>query len=189
MPLLALLWGARAHAQEPTPSPGPPPSPSVEALGIRWTFFGELVVNANYNSRTMVVGSIPGFVQILSTATTGQFNVSPANTFLGVTAMPPRLGSVQLEAKFDMDLRSNAPYLNENAFLPLVRDLYLAASWSRLRLLAGQAADVISPRAAATLDFYPLSFIPGDIGDYRPQVRIEWRQPISDVFEMSFQTA
>src|SRR5262249_59892841 len=134
---------------------------------------GELVLNANYNTHTMVVGSIPGFVQIRSSATTSQFNVSPGNTYLAVSAAPPRIGPVQLEAKFDMDFRSNAPYLNENAFLPLVRDLYLQASWSRLRLLAGQASDIISPRSSASLNFYPLSFIPGDIGDYRPQFRAE----------------
>ncbi|HZX43818.1 MAG TPA: hypothetical protein VFE93_18410 [Myxococcaceae bacterium] len=130
----------------------------MEALGIRWSFSGELVVNANYNTSTMVVGSIPGFVQIRSPATTGQFNVSPGNTFLAVSAQPPKLGEVQLQARFDMDFRSNAPYLNENAFLPLVRDLYLEATWSRLRVLAGQASDIISPRASATLNFYPLSF-------------------------------
>ena len=193
-----LLCATSSLAQAPAPPPdaalpavAPPgtASPSVEALGLRWSFFGELVVNANYNSATMVVGSIPGFVEIRSAATTGQFNVSPGNTFLGVTATPPMLGPVQLQAKFDMDFRSNAPYLNENAFLPLVRDLYLEASWSRLRLLAGQASDIISPRAAATLNFYPLSFMPGDIGDYRPQLRVEWRQPVSEVVELSFQTA
>jgi hypothetical protein len=42
----------------------------VESLGVRWTFSGELVLNANYNSHTMVVGSIPGFVQIRPPATT-----------------------------------------------------------------------------------------------------------------------
>lgn len=195
--LVALLCATPSLAQAPAPPPAVPPpavpppasSPSVEALGIRWSFFGELVVNANYNSATMVVGSIPGFVQIHSAATTGQFNISPGNTFLGVSATPPRLGAVQLQAKIDMDFRSNAPYLNENAYLPLLRDLYLEASWSRLRLLAGQASDIISPRAAATLNFYPLSFIPGDIGDYRPQLRVEWRQPVSDIVELSFQTA
>ena len=161
----------------------------METLGIRWTFFGELVLNANYNTHTMVVGSIPGFVQIRSAATTSQFNVSPGNTYLGVSALPPRFGPVQLEAKFDMDFRSNAPYLNENAFLPLVRDLYLQATWTRLRLLIGQASDVLSPRAATTLNFYPLSFIPGDIGDYRPQIRVEWRQPVHEFFEIAFQGA
>jgi len=195
MPLLALVWATFALAQEavpppaPAPSPGPPPSPSLDALGIRWTFFGELVVNASYNTKTMVVGSIPGFVQIPSPATTGQFNVSPGNTFLGVNATPPKFGPVQVQAKFDMDFRSNAPYLNENAFLPLVRDLYIEAVWSQFRMLAGQASDVISPRSAASLNFYPLSFIPGDIGDYRPQIRLEWRQPMGDLFEMTFQTA
>jgi hypothetical protein len=206
--LLVLLWAASPLAQSSAPSPaasagapaaasstapGTPaasaPAISVEALGIRWSFSGELVVNANYNTSTMVVGSIPGFVQIRSPATTGQFNVSPGNTFLAVSAQPPKLGEVQLQARFDMDFRSNAPYLNENAFLPLVRDLYLEATWSRLRVLAGQASDIISPRASATLNFYPLSFIPGDIGDYRPQVRLEWRQPVSDFVELSFQTA
>ena len=187
--LLLLLRAAAALAQETPPPAGPPASPSVQGLGLRWTFFGELVLNANYNTHTMVVGSIPGFVQIRSSATTAQFNVSPGNTYLGVTAAPPRFGPVQLEAKFDMDFRSNAPYLNENAFLPLVRDLYLQATWSRLSILIGQASDVISPRAATTLNFYPLSFIPGDIGDYRPQIRVEWRQPVSDLFEIAFQGA
>ena len=187
--LLLLLRAAAALAQETPPPAGPPASPSVQGLGLRWTFFGELVLNANYNTHTMVVGSIPGFVQIRSSATTSQFNVSPGNTYLGVTAAPPRFGPVQLEAKFDMDFRSNAPYLNENAFLPLVRDLYLQATWSRLSILIGQASDVISPRASATLNFYPLSFIPGDIGDYRPQIRVEWRQPVSDLFEIAFQGA
>ncbi|MGZ3480367.1 MAG: hypothetical protein ACXU81_08460, partial [Myxococcaceae bacterium] len=184
-----LVWAAPALAAElPAASP-PPDSPSVRALGIRWTFFGELVVNADLNTATMVVGSIPSFVQIPSAATTAQFNVSPGNTLLGVVAAPPRMGPVQLQAKFDMDFRSNAPYLNENAYLPLVRDLYLEATWTRLRLLAGQASDIISPRASTTLNFYPLSFIPGDIGDYRPQVRMEWYQPITDVFAMTFQGA
>ena len=187
--LLLLLRAAAALAQETPPPAGPPASPSVQGLGLRWTFFGELVLNANYNTHTMVVGSIPGFVQIRSSATTAQFNVSPGNTYLGVTAAPPRFGPVQLEAKFDMDFRSNAPYLNENAFLPLVRDLYLQATWSRLSILIGQASDVISPRASTTLNFYPLSFIPGDIGDYRPQIRVEWRQPVSDLFEIAFQGA
>ena len=187
--LLLLLRAAAALAQETPPPAGPPASPSVQGLGLRWTFFGELVLSANYNTHTMVVGSIPGFVQIRSSATTAQFNVSPGNTYLGVTAAPPRFGPVQLEAKFDMDFRSNAPYLNENAFLPLVRDLYLQATWSRLSILIGQASDVISPRAATTLNFYPLSFIPGDIGDYRPQIRVEWRQPVSDLFEIAFQGA
>ena len=183
--MLLLLGVPAALAQEAPP----PASPSVETLGVRWTFSGELVLNANYNSHTMVVGSIPGFVQIRSAATTSQFNVSPGNTFLGVTATPPRFGPVQLQARFDMDFRSNAPYLNENAFLPLVRNLYLEVTWSRLRLLIGQAADVLSPRASATLNFYPLSFLPGDIGDYRPQIRAEWRHPFSDVFEIDVQTA
>jgi hypothetical protein len=187
--LLFLLRAALALGQETPPPAGSPPSPSVETLGVRWTFFGELVLNTNYNTHTMVVGSIPGFVQVRSAATTAQFNVSPGNTFIGVSATPPRFGDVQLRAKLDMDFRSNAPYLNENAFLPLVRDLYLEASWSRLRILGGQASDVLSPRAAASLNFYPLSFIPGDIGDYRPQIRVEWRQPVSDVFEVDFQTA
>ena len=187
--LLFLLRATAALGQETPPPAGPPASPTVEAVGVRWTFFGELVLNANYNTSTMVVGSIPGFVQIRSAATTGQFNVSPGNTFIGVNATPPRFGPVQLDAKFDMDFRSNAPYLNENAFLPLVRDLYLQVTWSRLRILGGQAQDVISPRAAASLNFYPLSFIPGDIGDYRPQIRLEWRQPVSDIFEIAFQTA
>jgi len=172
-----------------TPAGEIPDHPSATALGIRWDFFGELVVNTNYNTSTMVVGSIPGFVQIRSAATTGQFNVSPGNTFLGASATPPRLGPLQLQAKFDMDFRSNAPYLNENAFLPLVRDLYLEATWSHLRLLAGQAADIISPRSSATLNFYPLSFIPGDIGDYRPQFRIEWHQPVVEWMEITAQAA
>jgi len=184
-----LLWASPALAAElPAASP-PPGSPSVLALGIRWTFFGELVVNADFNTATMVVGSIPSFVQIPSAATTTQFNVSPGNTFLGVVAAPPRMGPVQLQAKFDMDFRSNAPYLNENAYLPLVRDLYLEATWIRLRLLAGQASDIISPRASTTLNFYPLSFVPGDIGDYRPQVRVEWYQPVTNQFAMTFQGA
>ncbi|HEY3585649.1 MAG TPA: hypothetical protein VGK85_00785, partial [Myxococcaceae bacterium] len=186
---MLLIRAASALAQETPPAAGPPASRSVQGLGINWTFFGELIVNANYNTHTMVVGSIPGFVQIRSAATTSQFNVSPGNTYLGVTATPPRFGEVQLQAKFDMDFRSNAPYLNENAFLPLVRDLYLEATWSRLRILGGQASDVISPRSAATLNFYPLSFIPGDIGDYRPQIRVEWRQPVTDTFEVDLQTA
>ena len=190
MRLSLLLWAGPSLAIVEPPNLGPQPgSPSAKALGIQWTFFGELVVNADYNTATMVVGSIPSFVQIRSPATTAQFNVSPGNTFLGVVATAPRLGGMQLEAKFDMDFRSNAPYLNENAFLPLVRDLYLQASWARLRVLAGQASDIISPRASTTLNFYPLSYIPGDIGDYRPQVRVEWYQSISDGFAMNFQGA
>ncbi|HZX43617.1 MAG TPA: hypothetical protein VFE93_17395, partial [Myxococcaceae bacterium] len=66
--LLVLLWAAPSLAQAPTPSRAAAPSTttpsaaSVEALGIRWSFSGELVINANFNSATMVVGSIPGFV-------------------------------------------------------------------------------------------------------------------------------
>lgn len=186
-----VLVACAARAQAPSvPVPrieSEPAHPEVQALGLHWTFSGQLVMNANYNTSTMVVGSIPAFAQLKSDSTTGQFNISPGNTFLQVSATPPPLGSVQLNAQYSMDFRSNAPYLNENAFLPLVRDLYLELRWSRLRALVGQAGDIISPRSSASLNFYPLSFIPGDIGDYRPQLRLEWRQPVTEIFEVVFQ--
>jgi hypothetical protein len=52
-----------AHAQEGAPPPAAAESghPSIQALGIHWAFSGQLVVNANYSSSTMVVGSIPAF--------------------------------------------------------------------------------------------------------------------------------
>jgi hypothetical protein len=180
--------GRRSRSARRTPPPaGPPQSPRWRTLGVRWTFFGELVVNTNYNTHTMVVGSIPASCRSAPRRHRAVQRLA-GNTFLGVSATPPRFGDVQLQAKFDMDFRSNAPYLNENAFLP-----WSATSTSRrlvrLRILGGQASDVLSPRAAASLNFYPLSFIPGDIGDYRPQIRVEWRQPVSDVFEIDFQTA
>jgi len=186
---VVVLVACAARAEQPPISHGETEAahPEVQALGLHWTFSGQLVVNANYNSTTMVVGSIPAFVQLKSDSTTGQFNISPGNTFLQVSATPPPLGTVQLSAQYSMDFRSNAPYLNENAFLPLVRDLYLELRWSRLRALVGQTSDVISPRASASLNFYPLSFIPGDIGDYRPQLRLEWRQPVTEIFEVVFQ--
>jgi hypothetical protein len=166
-----------------------PKNAAWDKNGVKIIPYGVLVANVNYNSSALVPGSIAGFALFDLPRKTDQFNISPGNTYLGVDIKWPKIGDWEINGKVDFNLRGPTPLKVDNVFAPLFVNIYGEARTERYRLLAGQTVDVIFPVFANTLNGYPFSFLPGDLGFVRPQVRFETFQPINDDLTFIFQGA
>jgi hypothetical protein len=173
-------------------APAAPPAPYAawDKDGVKVIPFGILIANVNYNTSALDTGSIVGFARPGIPANLPQFDISPGNTFLGVDIKWPKIGEWEINGKVDFDLRGPTPLRSvDNIFAPLFIDVYGEAKTERYRLLAGQSTDLVSPLISNSLNTYPYSFLPGKLGFFRPQVRFETYQPISDNFTFIYQGA
>jgi hypothetical protein len=169
--------------------PAPPPYAAWDKGGVKIIPYGILIANLNYNSSALAPGSFAGFAFPNTPDGAAQFNISPGNTYLGVDIKGPKIGEWEINGKVDFDLRGPTPLRVNNIFAPLFINLYGEARTERYRILAGQAPDIISPLFSNSLNIYPAGFQPGRLGFFRPQVRFETYQPISDDFTFTFQGA
>src|SRR5262245_47928275 len=171
------------------PATTPPPYAAWEKGGVKIIPFGILIANVNYNSSSLDTGSIVGFVFPDLPFNTPQFNISPGNTFLGADIKWPKIGEWEINGKVDFDLRGPTPLRANNIFAPLFIHVYGEAKTERYRIMAGQSEDLVSPLISNSLNAYPFSYLPGTLGFFRPQVRFETYQPISDDFTFIFKGA
>ncbi|MGH9855064.1 MAG: hypothetical protein ACREBD_34975, partial [Blastocatellia bacterium] len=179
-------------APQPTQTNQPPAPPQFAAWdkdGVKIIPFGILVANVNYNTSGLAPGSVGFFALPDLPIDTAQFNISPGNTYLGVELKWPKIGKWEINGKVDFNLRGADPLAANNIFQPQFFNIYGEAKTERVRLLAGQAQDVVSPLFPNTLNQYPIRYIPGSLGYFRPQVRLETYQPISDNFTFIFRGA
>src|SRR5262249_53288858 len=167
----------------------PPPYAAWEKDGVKIIPFGILIANVNYNSSGLDTGSIVGFALPGIPTTVNQFNISPGNTYLGVDINWPKIGKWEINGKVDLDLRGPTPLRSNNIFAPLFIHVYGEAKTERYRILAGQAEDLVSPIYSNSLNTYLFSYLSGKLGFFRPQVRFETYQPISDDFTFIFKGA
>src|SRR5262249_48291438 len=182
----------QAQANRPTRTAGPaPPAPYAawEKDGVKIIPYGILIANVNYNTSGLDTGSIVGFAEPNLPINPAQFNISPGNTYLGVDIKWPKIGKWEINGKVDLDLRGPTPLRSNNIFAPLFIHVYGEAKTERYRFLAGQSEDLVSPLYSNSLNTYPFSYLPGKLGFFRPQVRFETYQPISDNFTFIFQGA
>ena len=177
------------RATRKAPAPAPAPYAAWEKDGVKIIPFGILIANINYNSSGLDPGSIVGFALPGIPTTANQFNISPGNTLLGVDIKWPKIGKWEINGKVDLDLRGPTPLRSNNIFAPLFIHVYGEAKTERYRILAGQAEDLVSPIYSNSLNTYPFSYLPGKLGFFRPQVRFETYQPISDDFTFIFKGA
>lgn len=166
------------------------PSAAWDKGGVKIIPYGILIANINYNSSALDTGSIAGFAFPGIPANPAQFNISPGNTYLGVDIKWPKIGKWEINGKVDFDLRGPTPVRGtNNIFAPLFINLYGEARTERYRIMAGQAPDLVSPLISNSLNIYPVGYLPGKLGFFRPQARFETYQPISDNFTFIFQGA
>ncbi|MGH9938835.1 MAG: hypothetical protein ACREAM_21550 [Blastocatellia bacterium] len=173
-------------AQAPTP---PPPYAAWDKDGVKIIPFGILIANVNYNSSALVPGSWAAFALPKLLPDQDQFNVSPGNTYLGIDFKWPKIGEWEINGKVDFNLRGAAPLTANNIFAPQFIHVYGEARTERYRILAGQTEDVVAPLIPNTLNQYPITFMPGSLGYFRPQARFDTYQPIGDNFTFIFQGA
>jgi hypothetical protein len=167
----------------------PAPYAAWDKDGVKIIPYGILITNVNYNSSALVPGSFGGFALPDIPVTNPQFNISPGNTYLGVDIKWPKIGDWEINGKVDFDLRGPTPLRVNNIFAPLFINIYGEAKTERYRILAGQTTDIISPTFSNSLNVFPAGFQPGRLGFFRPQVRFETYQPISDDYTFIFQGA
>ncbi|MGH9766378.1 MAG: hypothetical protein ACREAB_03005 [Blastocatellia bacterium] len=167
----------------------PPPSAAWDKDGVKIIPYGILIANVNYNTSALVPGSWSAFATPDVLPDTDQFNVSPGNTYLGVDVKWPKIGQWEINGKVDFNLRGTLPLTANNIFQLQFVHIYGEARTERYRVLAGQTEDVVAPLIPNTLNQYPITFIPGSLGYFRPQVRFETFQPVSDNFTLIFQGA
>jgi len=170
-------------------APSPPPYAAWDKDGVKIIPYGILITNVNYNSSALVPGSFGGFALPDIRIVTPQFNISPGNTYLGVDIKWPKIGKWEINGKVDFDLRGPTPLRVNNIFAPLFINIYGEAKTERYRILAGQSTDLLSPTLSNSLNVYPAGFQTGRLGFFRPQVRFETYQPISDDFTFIYQGA
>src|SRR5215475_769999 len=167
----------------------PAPYAAWDKDGVKIIPYGTLITNVNYNSSALVPGSFGGFALPDTPVNNPQFNISPGNTYLGADIKWPKIGDWEINGKVDFDLRGPTPLRVNNIFAPLFINIYGEAKTERYRILAGQTTDIISPTFSNSLNVYPAGFQPGRLGFFRPQVRFETYQPISDDYTFIFQGA
>ena len=167
----------------------PPRFAAWDKDGVKIIPFGILVANVNYNSSALLPGSWSSFALPDLLPDQDQFNVSPGNTYLGLDIKWPKIGKWEISGKVDFNLRGADPLETNNIFAPQFIHVYGEARTERYRILAGQTEDVVAPLFPNSLNQYPISFMPGSLGYFRPQIRFDTYQPISDNFTFIFQSA
>jgi hypothetical protein len=174
--------GGAAPPPAQTAPAAPPPDMAWDKDGVKIIPFGFLITNVNYNSSALVPGSWSAFALPELPLGQDQFNVSPGNTYLGFDLKWPKLGKWEINGKVDFNLRGADPLTTNNIFQLQFIHAYGEARTERYRILAGQTEDVVAPLIPNTLNQYPITFMPGSLGYFRPQVRFETNQPIGNEF-------
>ena len=187
--------GAEAAAPAPgeTAETSPARDQSVETSeksGVKLVPHAVLVGSAAYDTYGLIPGSIAFYgVPRLPGITGREFSISAGNTFVGTDIIGPDIGGWSIRGKFDFNLRGPKPLTDNNVFAPFFANVYIEARKGRHRILAGQAADVISPLSPRSLNLYPGSYLPGDLGAARPQVRYEYGWVDGDRTAITLQSA
>ena len=100
----------------------------------------------------------------------GEFSLTARQTRLDLKAAGPTVGGMHSSALIEADFYGGGA---ENKNTPMMRLAYMNLEWpeEEFSILAGQAADVISPLTMPTLN-YTVGWWQGDIGYRRPQLRL-----------------
>jgi hypothetical protein len=102
------------------------------------------------------------------------FNMTARQTRIGFT-LASKAGNATLSGRWESDFYAGAGAAAENRNALQVRHAYVDVAWpSGWSILAGQASDVISPLAPATLN-YIVAWWGGNTGYRRPQLRVTRR--------------
>lgn len=144
-------------------------------------FYGFINLTMAYDTNRTDSGNTARFV--LDNSLPGndeELNIHARYTRFGMELQGTRLstiGNPELSGKIEIDFNNGGP---ESRNLIRMRHAYLQLKWTEydLSLLAGQTADIISPLVPETHEIAGRFRDRGNIGDRRPQLRIEWAPAI-----------
>jgi hypothetical protein len=176
---------------------GPVTWKQVSKQGSKFTLYGFLRVDAQYDTSRMNSTQVPAWVRsedptapasIGAPDDSSDFNMHPKLTRLGLDFDGPTIASLndaKVIGKLETDFY-NATATSSRAALRM-RHAYLKLQWGdETSILAGQTQDLISPlNPVVNNDF--VMWGAGNLGDRRPQVRAEWAPGIGKSAKAIFQ--
>jgi hypothetical protein len=131
------------------------------------SFYGSVKADVSWDSGDAYPGNYALYV---GTNKGNQWNATANQTRLGLNLSGPDTAEVALTGKIEMDFYGGGA---ENKPNPMMRQAYLQMDLKQIgmKILAGQAPDVISPLSPNTLN-YTVLWDAGNIGYRRPQLRL-----------------
>lgn len=176
-----LEQGAAASSSAVTTCATPPITwRELTPSGGKLRFYGYLRADVQHDSRlpdnsifAQYARSRDAFLLPASSLT-----MTPRWSRLGVDQAPSKLGALggpKMTGKLEIDFYNieNQGLLADSREFPRIRHAWVRADWAQLWLLAGQAADVISPLNPMGGDVSIL-WNGGNLGDRRPQLQLGW---------------
>ena len=162
----------------------PPVQAQSEKPQISW--YGYVKLDAAWDEGLVEAGNFARWVVSRDVFDDhGHFNMTARQTRLGLN-LASKIGNASLAGRWEADFYGGGA---ENKNSLQVRHAFVEVSWpSGWSLLAGQASDVISPLAPATLN-YTVAWWAGNIGYRRPQLRVSRRFDLGDGTEIRLQAA
>ena len=158
----------------PAPAPAPPVPPQkknvLSSLDIE--LYGIIKGDASYDDSRTYPGNYVVYLDSEATRhNDNEFNLTANQTRLGMRINGPATETFKTSGLVEFDFYGN--YAAENKAKIQMRLGYVVLDWptSQFSVLAGQAADIISPLVPNTLN-YTVLWDAGNIGYRRPQVRL-----------------
>jgi hypothetical protein len=145
-------------------------NPVLSAFDIE--LYGYVKLDLAHDSALTSVGNYARWVESAQGIKDhGQFSLTADQTRLDLKATGPAHGQMQSSALVEIDFYGGGEAANRP--VPMMRLAYMNLEWpeEEFSILAGQAADVISPLWMPTLN-YTVGWWQGDIGYRRPQLRL-----------------
>ncbi len=195
-PAPAAVVPAPAPAPTPaaTPASTPAPVPVVDLKKSVWStldiqLYGYVKLDASYDTSRVNVGNYVAYVDPETTnKNDDEFNMTANQTRLGFNITGSATDELKTSGCLEVDFYGN--YASENKAKIQMRLGYLNLDWtqSRFSILAGQAADVISPLNPYTLNYLVL-WDAGNIGYRRPQIRLTKSFALDEKTTLKFEGA
>jgi len=178
-----------AQPTAPAPAPAPAPwvftdeqvaklkkladskkNPVLSAFDLE--LYGYVKLDLAHDSALTSVGNFARWVESAQGIKDhGQFSLTADQTRLDLKATGPTVGGMHSSGLIEVDFYGGGEAANKP--VPMMRLAYMNLDWpeEKFSILAGQAADVISPLTMPTLN-YTVGWWQGDIGYRRPQLRL-----------------
>jgi hypothetical protein len=167
------------------------PAPDTSDSGFELEAYGFVRLDAVYDDSRPNDPQVIGYVRPESGLADdeGSFSLYPRLSRFGFNLKGPSiegLGGPKTSGRMEMDFYAFPASDSRNQIR--MRHVWLALDWERFRLLAGQTSDLISPRyPAVNADL--VMWGAGNLGDRRPQLRLDYRQPFAEGHELLLQGA
>ncbi|MCX7916397.1 MAG: hypothetical protein N3A53_08875, partial [Verrucomicrobiae bacterium] len=163
--------------------PAARPGTGIRA-GLDMRLYGYVKLDAAYDDSRVSVGNFARWVESESVLRDDEhFNMTVNQTRLGLEITGPGSETFRSGGKVEVDFYGAGA--GENRPEPMLRLAYVQLDWlkSGWQVLAGQAADIISPLAPTTVN-YSVGWWQGNIGYRRPQLRVTKTIPVTDTVSM-----